>query len=67
MEIVEKPRVPNGREGESPLERRARLRGGYREPRLYGYHRIPRSLGGGVLGMVVLILFWAGIFDYTWA
>ena len=45
--------------GEGPITRRVRLAGAPREGRLHGQWRVPRSLGGGVLGMIVLVLFFS--------
>lgn len=58
------PGVPSKHESEAGLTRHLRLKGPPRETRLYGYHRIPRNLGGGIIGMFVLFCFIWGLAGY---
>ena len=46
---------------EGSLNRRRRISRPPGEGRLVGFRRIPRSLGGGVLGLLVVVLFFAGL------
>jgi hypothetical protein len=61
VEVVERDRIPRKQPREGRITRHVRLAGAPRETRLYGFRRIPRNLGGAVLGMLVLVVFFAGL------
>ncbi|MHC4469647.1 MAG: hypothetical protein ACYTDY_08290 [Planctomycetota bacterium] len=67
MEVVERDRgVPRKRGPEGTLTRKSRVRGAPREGRLYGVRRLPRSFWSGVLGLFVLIVFFAQLSGDPW-
>lgn len=63
MESMERdPGVRRGKKGEGPLTSRIRRMGAPPEDRMYGTTwKVPRSLGSAVLGMIVFVMFFAGL------